>query len=75
MNEQDVLVALRHLPIAVCITPQSNGYIWQCLDTSGSSPTLVGAMSEGLTYLTEKLACDVLMIDDLLTTPNRSMMN
>lgn len=74
-NEHDIIQALRSLPVAVCITPQPDGYLWQSLDTSGTSPTLAGAMSEELTYLTEKLACDVLVIDDLLATPSRSMMN
>ncbi len=62
MNERDILQALRHLPIAVCITPRPDGYTWQCLDTSGSSPTLVGAMTEGLTYLTQLLARDALVL-------------
>lgn len=76
-NELDILQALRTLPVAVCITPRPNGYTWQCLDTSGTSPTLAAAMSEGLTYLTHTLASDALVIDDLLvaTTTSRSMMN
>lgn len=77
MNERDILQALRTLPVAVCITPRPNGYLWQCLDTSSTSPTLVAAASEGLTYLIHTLADGALVIDDLLvaTTTSRSIMN
>ena len=66
MDEQAVLIALRTLPIAVCITPHSTGYVWQCLSGSGSSPTLAEAMTRSLTYMTQQLAGDETVIEDLL---------
>ena len=72
MNEQDILHALRTLPIAVCITPRPNEgtYLWQCLQGNGSTPTLAAALSEALTYLTHTLAGDATVIEDLLRSQN-----
>jgi len=78
MNEHDILQSLRHLPIAVCITPRPDGsYQWQCLDAFGTSPTLAVAVSEGVTSLTRTLVGDALVLDDLLvaTPTSTSMMN
>ncbi len=55
-QEQDILHALRTLPVAVIVTSRDGNYIWQCLDGNGSAPSLAAAMSEGLTYMTQALA-------------------
>ncbi len=49
--EQDLMVMLQHLPIPITITWKSNRYHWQCVDGHGSSPDLVEATGQGLTYL------------------------
>ncbi len=75
-NERDLIQVLRTLPVAVCITLRPDGdYAWQCLDCSGTSPTLVAAMSAGLTVLTEKLTNDALVIDNPVATPAGSSLN
>ncbi len=51
MHKQDVLRALRHLPISVQMTERPRGYVWQCLDSSGSAPNLVLAMVASLTSM------------------------
>ena len=66
MDEQAVLTALHTLPIAVCIVPHTSGYIWQCLGGNGFSPTLAEAMTMSLTYMTQQLAGDETVIEDLL---------
>jgi len=69
-QEQEILHALRTLPVAVIVTPREGNYIWQCLDGNGSAPTLAAAMSEALTYLTHTLAGDATVIEDLLRSQN-----
>jgi len=68
-NEHDILQALRTLPVAVCITPRPDGYTWQCLDRSGTTPALAAAISISLTFLTDTLASDALVIDDPIAPP------
>lgn len=76
MNEQDVKRGVRHPPIPVQIVPHVDEYVWQCLDTSGSSPTLAAALSASLTFLIEQFARDALLNDDLLVAiPAGSSMN
>jgi hypothetical protein len=62
MNEQAIIKALRNLPVSIQLTPDysqaSGGYIWQCLDGSGSSPDLAAALSESLSFLIGRLAAD-----------------
>jgi hypothetical protein len=56
--EQDLMVMLRQLPVAITITWQSNRYHWQCLDSHGSSPDLLEAAGQALKYLIGYLAAD-----------------
>lgn len=67
-QEQDILHALRSLPVAVIVTPRGGNYIWQCLDGNGSAPSLAVAMSEGLMHMTQAVAGDATVIDDLLSS-------
>ncbi len=68
IQEQDIVHALRTLPVAVIITPREGNYIWQCLDGNGSASSLTTAMSEGLTHMTQAVAGDATVIDDLLSS-------
>lgn len=56
--EQDLMVMLKHLPIPITITWQSNRYHWQCIDGQGSSNNLVEATEQGLNYLIASLKTD-----------------
>ena len=56
--EQDLMVMLKHLPIPITITWQSNRYHWQCIDGHGSSNNLVEATEQGLNYLIASLQTD-----------------
>lgn len=56
--EQDLMVMLQQLPIAITITWQSNRYHWQCVDGHGSSPDLVEAAGQALKYLIAYFATD-----------------
>ena len=63
--EQDLMVMLRQLPIAITITWQSNRYHWQCVEGHGSSPDLVEATGQALKYLNTYLATDIsTMVDN-----------
>jgi hypothetical protein len=67
-QEQEIIQALRNLPVAVIIWPRpapGGYYSWQCLDGSGLSESLAAAMSAGLTYLIEHVAGDAGALDDL----------
>lgn len=72
-NEHDIIQALRTLPVAVCITPRSDGYLWQCLSTSGFALTLAQAMTEGLTYPAHTFASDAIVVDDPVVIPAGSL--
>jgi hypothetical protein len=56
--EQDLMVMLRQLSVAITITWQSNRYHWQCVEGHGSSPDLVEATGQALKYLITFLATD-----------------
>lgn len=62
--EQDLMVMLRHLPIAITITWQNNRYHWQCIEGQGSSPDLVEATGQALKYLITYLATDISTVAD-----------
>ena len=62
--EQDLMVMLRQLPIAITITWQSNRYHWQCVEGYGSSPDLVEATGQALKYLITYLATDISTVPD-----------
>jgi hypothetical protein len=50
-TEQSLISMLQQLPIPITITWQSGNYYWQCADSSGSSPDLVGAVQQSLRYI------------------------
>jgi hypothetical protein len=62
--EQDLMVMLRQLPVAITITWQSNRYHWQCVEGHGSSPDLVEAIGQALKYLIASLATDTSRMTD-----------
>jgi hypothetical protein len=62
--EQDLMVMLRQLPIAITISWQSNRYHWQCAEGHGSSPDLVEATGQALKYLIAFLASDISTVAD-----------
>lgn len=49
--EQEIMIMLRRLPIPVTITWRSGLYHWQCIQKSGSSHRLIGAVEEALAYI------------------------
>lgn len=53
--EQEIIQALRNLPIAIVVTRKTNEehtwYIWQCLEGSGTAIDLARAMNNALHFL------------------------
>lgn len=49
--EQELMAMLRRLPIPITITWRSGQYYWQCLQTTGSSHSLIAAVEAALVYL------------------------
>ncbi len=56
--EQDFIVMLRQLPIAITITWQNSRYHWQCAGGMGASSDLVEAVKQALQHLMACLAPD-----------------
>jgi hypothetical protein len=63
--EQDLMVMLQQLPIPITITWQNSRYHWQCGEGHGSSPDLVEAAGQALTYLITLLAPDTSRMTDI----------
>jgi len=64
-TEEEIIKAMRGLPLSIQITPKDGRYLWQCIEGKGSAPSLASALAAAVSYLTGRLAGDVTVIEDL----------
>jgi len=64
-TEEEIIKAMRGLPLSIQIENKDGRYIWQCLEGNGTVPSLASALAAAISYLTGRLAGDVTVIDDL----------
>ncbi len=65
MDEQELVVILRRLPVSVQITRRPGGYVWQCLAEQGKALDLGSAVQQALTALISQIVGDASTLDDL----------
>ena len=69
-TEEEIIKAMRGLPLSIQITPKDGRYVWQCVEGNGSASSLAQALAGAISYLTGRLAGDVTVIEDLKRRQN-----